>query len=133
MRFDEHFPPACPPTTAIPTDRTVIRAVTAHPLDDSDFRTYYENNTEKFEGDCNARGLSVFLSKEDLLRACGRSSALREITKGYAIANLKPHMGKIAQTGQPAKNHFTWWMSADCDRVSCFGDYIELEMQRESV
>ena len=112
MAWPKHYPKRCPPADSKEANGTVYRYV-KDPSDPEEFKSYWfqkphqRRDFEKRGKACQARGLTVYRSLQDLMHA---SKIYRKMKRGKAPtkADLSPEMGKIKQTPGPG-NHYTWW------------------------
>lgn len=115
MSYRECLPENCPPETAeeITEPRIVYRLVWNDPPTDDDFRSQRAENPHlALHGitECQARGLSVFVSHADAERR-SRSGRLQGMM--VCEVTLNRGAGRIAKTGRGS--HHTWWPLADFD------------------
>ena len=107
--YREPLPEDCPPETAeeIISPRIVYRRVWHNPPLNDDFRSQRaENPSKKFNvSECRARGVSVFVDREDLEELLKRPNF-----RGGQIAQvtLYPGAGYIEHTSRTTSHH-TWW------------------------
>ncbi len=107
--YREPLPEDCPPETAeeIAGPRIVYRRVRNNPPTDDDFRSQRaENPSKKFNlSECQARGVSVFVEREDLEELLKRPNF-----RGGQIAQvtLDNGAGYIEHTSR-RNSHHTWW------------------------
>ena len=113
MQFPDYFPNNCPPDTAQEAFGEVYRLVDNDPPTASDFRSQREQHLNepcpKNVTECQACGLSVFTSRDDIEFA--RRTVRRLRNKKIANGNLNSALGRILPT--PSQNtgqsHHTWW------------------------
>jgi len=100
------LPAGCPPEDAIPCVGPIYRLVDSAPPTEADFVSYFDEYPGKDwgEDDCQARGLSVYLTYGDAERIRRRIGRFRG--KKIAVATLQPAVGLIKKTGN---DHHTWW------------------------
>lgn len=115
MPYREPLPENCPPETAeeITEPRIVYRLVRNDPPTDDDFRSQRAANphlARRGMTECQARGLSVFVSYADAER---RSRNGRLQGAMVCEVTLTRGAGRIARTGR--RSHHTWWPLADFD------------------
>lgn len=115
MLYREPLPDNCPPDTAeeINAHRTVYRLVRNNPPTDDDFQSQRAEQPERIFRDvteCQARGLSVFVSLNVAVRLSARGRL-----QGMAVCQvtLAAGAGHIQPTGR--RSHHTWWPLADYD------------------
>ncbi len=114
MNWPDYFPENCPPKTAEEAAIQVYRLVNNDPPNEDDFMSWREQHPNdicpKGVSECQACGISVFTSLEDVNRARQKVKRLRN--KKIAVANLTPNLGRILNT--PSRNtgqsHCTWWL-----------------------
>lgn len=112
--------PGCPPDGAKSADRIYYRGVNNHPPQRDDFLSYLEEGRTWRPGpmaDCNARGISLFETREGVKRLIRRVKGFkpRYIAKG----RLTPEHGVI-QLGSSRTGHTTWWPYREAARESAF-------------
>jgi hypothetical protein len=111
MTFPSHFPKQCPPTTASQIRGEIFRFVSNKPPTADDFLSHYLlYGKDRFSADkvCQAHGLSVLLTEEDIKKARRIVPAFRKkhVAKGRPAADW----GMLAQTEGRIPNHHTWWV-----------------------
>lgn len=109
--YHRHFPVGCPPADARSADNvTVYRFWGSDPPPEADRKTFYEQDPDKFRTSCEARGLSVFLSRPDAREA---QRAVRSLRKKPILveATVPPEAGVIKRTFD-LKGHHTLWLEA---------------------
>ncbi len=114
MTYRDPLPDGCPPNESeiISEAREVFRLVRQIPPSISDFQSQRTEKPNKpfSVSECQARGLSVFADRKDILRA-------RKLTllRGRHICRvgLAEGAGRIQKTG--ASSHHTWWPFRDYD------------------
>ena len=123
MTYREPLPDDCPPEEAdeITQERIFYRLVRTDPPTNNDFRSQrYERPNAVFHsvpgGECQARGLSVFLRRRD---------AERQLLKGrlcgmlLCAVTLNQGAGRIHRWHRRG-SHYTWWPRAEFDiLVNC--------------
>ena len=111
MSFPAHFPNACPPTSAEDVRGEIYRFVRNDPPVAADFVSFYiEGKSYAPDNKCQACGLSVLRTEEDVKEACRVSPWFKK--RKVAKARVSPEWGKIARTaGNNIPNHCTWWVS----------------------
>lgn len=124
--WPKHYPAACPPTFAAPTDGVIYRFTSRQTPHDRDFKSYYDAKPENDWGSaaCQARGLSVYPS----LKACAEVVSLIPALakKSIAVGILDASAGVIAPTpSQTSEEHHTWWI--DSDFTDPCGKFINVE------
>lgn len=114
MSYREPLPEGCPPQVSeeITAPFVVFRLVRSSIPNPNDFRSQraekpnavFKNITE-----CQARGLSVFIARED---AANKLLGLPKF-RGWSVCRvtLQSGAGRIQQTFQPS--HHTWWPLAE--------------------
>lgn len=103
--YDNHFPDGCPPEGARPADNVLVfRFWGTNPPGDKDRLTYYEDNPERWKDDCEARGLSVFVSTPAAREAQRKSSYLRK-KKHLMAATIPSGAGVIKRTSEKTGHH----------------------------
>ena len=115
MAYREELPKDCPPNDSeeITEEKQVFRVVKSFPPSADDFlsqRALKPDAAFREVSECLARGLSVFLDRQDgekLLKLPRMRGAM------LASVRLKPGAGRIQQTFKPS--HHTWWPLADYD------------------
>jgi len=120
MEWPSFFPPQCPPTEAVDASVEVFRLVSSNPPAASDFESYAEMYPNKWEGNCEASGLSVFTGKDDALRLARRVPGLSALGNLIATASLTPASGKLKYTPRNGNSHHTWWAPEGLDHASAF-------------
>ena len=113
MLYREPLPDDCPPDAAeeITEPRIVYRLVWHNPPADRDFRSQRAENPDlvlHYVTECQARGLSVYLTRADAERRA-RNGRLQGAMVGEVTLNQGA--GRIAKTG--TRSHHTWWPSVD--------------------
>ena len=113
MTYREPLPENCPPdeAEAIDATRLVYRLVRNNPPTDDDFQSQRAARPDRVFHDvteCQARGLSVFVSRNvaEQLSTTGslQGTAVCQVT-------LTAGAGRIQPTGR--RSHHTWWPLAD--------------------
>lgn len=113
-KYLEPLPADCPPDEAqeITVPTVVYRLVRTNPPTMNDFRSQRaEKPSRKFHiSECRARGLSVFLKRED-----SQYAAKLPTLQGRMICKVRLESGDgaIQQTG--SRSHHTWWPLARFD------------------
>ena len=118
MKYREPLPAGCPPADAaeIVARRIVYRLVRSDPPTFDDFRSQREENPgAEFRGvdECQARGVSVFITIED---ADKRRERPRLSETLICEVVLDKGAGRIHQK-KPNSPHCTWWPLADYDII----------------
>ena len=122
-KYLEPLPADCPPDEAqdITVQMMVYRLVRTNIPTMSDFRSQREEKPyRKFHvSECRARGLSVYLKRED-----SQYAAMLPALRGRLICKvrLSPGAGAIQQTG--SRSHHTWWPLA---RFNILRSIVEVE------
>ncbi|RKU24562.1 hypothetical protein C6497_17215 [Candidatus Poribacteria bacterium] len=114
MQWPDFYPENCPPEEAEPASGTVYRLVRHDPPQAEDFRTFFQENPNFFEGKptdliCKGHGVSVYTDPEDIKQLKERSKKFknRHIAKG----ELNSTLGVIQNTpSRQLKSHHTWWL-----------------------
>lgn len=107
MVFPKHFPQDCPPTTASEVRGELFRFVGNKPPGAKDFVSYFLLGKAFAQSKtCQACGLSVYISEEEVRFARGVTPAFRKLF--VAKARVAPDWGKIEKTGDA---HHTWWVT----------------------
>jgi len=110
-RFPDYFPKHCPPAEATDEERTLFRLCQSAVPAEDDFISFYLKNPQKYAGQIQAYGLSVFASKEDCEQARRKSPALRNRYKFCASGMNTCDRGKTLATPSKANPaHITWWV-----------------------
>lgn len=106
--WPDDFPPACPPEDATPPNGQVraYRGVHNNPPSATDFVPLARSNPEK-RGDCQAYGLSLFASLEDIERVRGRLRRTETYWEHIAMATLTEGVSKLTNI---KRGHITWWV-----------------------
>ena len=116
------YPPGCPPADAEDAEGVVYRLVGAKGLHDDEFRSHYERDREKWDGNCQARGLSVYRDAEDL--AEGQQQVRGMAKKRIVVAMLPAGSGRIKDTPSSVwKSHRTWWVATGLSPAPLFRFY----------
>lgn len=118
-KWPNHYPKDCPPSTATETSGEVYRFTNKTQPINKDFISYYELNPTKDWGndECQAKGLSIFITLEDCLEAAEIIPALKK--KKIAVGKLKNSTGAVASTPSTKnKNHKTLWPLIDANILS---------------
>ena len=116
MSYREPLPDGCPPDAAdeIATPREAFRLVRTNPPTLDDFRSQRAEKPNRVFPDvteCQARGLSAFADRRDLVARALKLPSLRR--RLICRVTLQAGAGRIQQTGQPS--HHTWWPLAAFD------------------
>lgn len=114
MQWPDYFPDNCPPDNAREASGEVYRLVDNNPPTPEDFQSWREQHPNeqcpKSVTECQASGLSVFTSMDDVNMARQKVKRLRK--KKIAHSNLTSDLGRILHT--PSQNtgesHHTWWL-----------------------
>ncbi len=125
MNLRAHLPSDCPPVSTENTSGEVYRFIDmthSTPLPE-DFLSWRELNPDKpcptGVQECQACGISVFRSIDDVHRAHRRIPALKG--KKPALGNLTPDLGLIQNTpSNTGKSHHTWWLYKDTSPWAVF-------------
>ena len=115
MVYREELPKDCPPNDSeeITVEKQVFRVVKTFPPTAEDFlsqRALKPDAIFRDVSECLARGLSVFLDRQD-----GEKLLKLPLFRGRKLATVRltPCSGRIQQTFKPS--HHTWWPLADYD------------------
>jgi hypothetical protein len=125
--WPEHYPEKCPPDTATDVSGEVYRFTSKTNPKHKDFLSYYElkPNNDWGKMECQARGLSVYTTKEDCRAAIDTIPALRK--KYLCVAELHGEAGVIAETpSQNSNNHKTLWSLFSAEELANLFKSIEL-------
>ena len=128
MEWSKHFPDSCPPDDAKSMTITVYRFLEEREIKPEHFLTVRELSPHrKFspaEKECRACSLSVFTSREEVVRL---QRTVPRWRKPAAIGNLEPDSGKLKHTPSPGKNntHHSWWVPTEIKPWSLFNGIIE--------
>jgi len=117
--YPTHYPKDCPPNHAVPASGDVYRFINGTNPKDKDFKSYYELKPNQDWGnkECEARGLSVFITLEDCIAAARVVPAFRK--KLLAKASLSFDSGVIAPTpSKNTNNHNTFWSLVNAQDLS---------------
>lgn len=114
MEWPQHYPESCPPAIAKEASGKVYRFIEKeHEFpQDKDFMSWKELNPNKDYGEkeCQACGLSIYISLEEAKRVASSIPRLKKMK--IAEANLTKNSGKMENTpSNVSKDHFTWWIS----------------------
>jgi len=126
MKWPNHYPEQCPPAQAIAVSGKIFRFTGRATPKPRDFRSFYEISPSEDWGSlaCNARGLSVFSTKEDCVAAAEVCPALRK--KCLCVAELPNTAGLLAETpSKNTQNHKTFWSLLDADKLASLFTSIE--------
>lgn len=118
MEWHNPLPDDCPPSDAKTAKGDFYRLIKrqhACPCAE-DFRSWREDNVGKElpngMGECQACGLSVLQSLDDVRRLQKRVPAFRRDVA--AIGSLTPDLGRVKHTPTQRENsHHTWWLSRE--------------------
>ncbi|HZP66398.1 MAG TPA: hypothetical protein VFB32_08810 [Rudaea sp.] len=110
-----HLPDGCPPADATPPTMTVFRITYARTPSPKDFETHRQLYPRiKFDDECDACGISVYLTFDDADKRRRRIPRLKKRGR-VAVAQLSPQWGLIKNTsaGDNGKHdsHHTWWIA----------------------
>lgn len=144
MHWPAHYPSECPPSDAKFAEGSFFRLTQRQVPKDKDFYSQYAiekkrvelNKAPQMRGEmdtCLARGLSVFSSVEECVRARKKVASLRK-KKGVVRVDANPSQdGLVKNTpGRSSEHHYTWWVPENVDLVSkCVCHKEELEKQEE--
>lgn len=110
MEWPDYYPEQCPPKEATFINGSVYRFIGGETPQEKDFVPHFLlSNRIIIGGLCQACGLSVFKTREEIYRFSKRIPAFRR--KRIVHAALDPSMGKILNTpSSHSKDHYTWWM-----------------------
>lgn len=114
MAWPEHYPPNCPPASAVAVEGIYYRLVNNNPPEESDLRSNWQKfpNTQWGNSLCKACGLSIFSTKEDAQRTRLRIPAFRDSL--VAAASVDPSSGPVLHTpSRHAQSHHTWWLDEE--------------------
>ena len=117
MEWRDHLPHDCPPSIAEAASGEVYRFISIDHEEPcpEDFLSWRELHPEATcppsLPECQACGLSVIRSIEDVRRAPKRIPTLRK--KKTALGNLTPDLGQIQNTpsSKSGPSHHTWWVA----------------------
>ena len=109
--FPDFFPDNCPPEGAQCNEVDVYRLCKhVDRVTHDDFKSYYEINPRKYNGNILAYGVSVLKNKSDcekLLKLPANKKKFKSISKGKTYT----YMGVIKETpNNKLKSHCTWWL-----------------------
>lgn len=112
MWFDD-FPEQCPPDDARNDTLQVFRLVSNNPPASDDFLSNIrESPHRKFPDEilCNAHGVSVYRTYEDILNTRKRFPKPLGHKK-IALGTITPIDGFVKETG--GASHITWWLQTE--------------------
>jgi|SRR5665213_1243541 len=129
--FGAHFPPNCPPASAVECGGIVYRLVSGKTPTIDDFLTHAELGLAPRADACDRCGLSVYENRGDAIALYQRVVA-RFGPQGTRIGNLVARLELTAAHGRQLAtpnqrtpdSHCTWWPFADVDRVSSFDQIV---------
>lgn len=128
MEWSKHFPDSCPPNDAECKVMTVYRFLEDDEIKPECFLTVRELSPHrKFpeaEKECRACSLSIFTSKEEVLRL---QKTVPRFRKPVAGGKLEKTSGKVKHTPSSGKNnsHHSWWVPSDVKPWTLFYEIIE--------
>lgn len=109
--YPHFYPTNCPPTDAFEAEVEVYRYISQCPPKEEDFKSYYEENPEKYRGVINAYGLSVISDFKSAQNALDTNPALRKKFNFIACGLITKDSGVIKHTPSVRqKKHLTWWV-----------------------
>jgi len=117
-RFPADWPPNCPPKDAVDTNCEVFGCSKELPPGKNDFKTAYNKNYKPEADQCQRRGLSVSLTREDAEEIC---KMFPRINKHIISVRLTPEDGKIKKTDGPVPSHHTFWKYEHLSFLEIFG------------
>lgn len=106
--WPSHFPTNCPPADALDLNGTVFLLIATDPPTDEDMKCAIDRGTHRNKPECLRAALSCAVESDHLEEVRQASPRLKH--HKLACASLKPHHGKIKQTGSPG--HHSMWMRA---------------------
>ena len=112
------LPQNCPVGGAEERDVALYRILHAGALTDIDLRSYFEENPDRYAGQCVAYGISLFEKREAAIRACQDAKTRGKFLGTYVgKVYVKPEHGKL----HGKKGHYTLWLypQVDAQKIAC--------------
>ena len=134
MHWPQHFPPGCPPKSAIPASGPVYRLVDNDPVKPHDLKSYFERNRRKFKYKAPTSmevGVSVCKKYSDIEFTMRTARGMDN--KKIAVGTLDSTLGKIKHTPAKSKlSHHTWWVPDAVSPVGAGWQVIEYRNPKKS-
>ena len=121
--YPDYFPEGCPPDDAAVSERELFRFCRENVPMESDFVSYYLQNSEKYAGIILAYGLSVLPSRDECRKAYRKFPFIRKY-RSIAVGKTNENRGSWKITpGKISPEHITWWV---CENVKPI-DFFEFD------
>lgn len=119
MNWPEYYPDNCPPESSCDVNGKLFRLI---PRPDEslkklkkEFTPFAVRNPEKWGGNCQACGLSSYITLDECSRIKKTIPRLKKLLP--AQAQLDSCHGKVLNTpSKISKEHYTWWVPADIEK-----------------
>jgi hypothetical protein len=127
MQWSNYFPESCPPPEAESRSIVVYRFLANNEISPEDFVTVRQKNPDRkfpeVEKECRACSLSVFISREEVIRLQRKVPRWR---RPVATGSLIESSGKLKHTPSPGTNnsHHSWWIPVDIEPWTLFDEII---------
>jgi hypothetical protein len=132
MKWSTYFPESYPPNDAKRQAMEVYRFLEGSEIKPDDFLTVREKNIDRkfpeIEKECRACSLSVFTSREEVIRLQRKVPRWR---KPAVAGRLEETSGKVKHPPSPGTNnsHHSWWVPIDIQPWTLFYAVIEPPQQ----